>query len=399
MEILDRYGISPELAWLSALLAGVVAIAGAAVAFTERVYWGFLWQYFWGPVHADADGADCYVYRTDEGTMVGREDPNPELNGPNEELFESCADSAYEATAFVAEPGYTVVSTLGYITVLVFMLGGVYLLFRNVEFSPYKQFFLALVPFMLFGGALRTVEDAFVAALDEGVTPALEFPASALLISPFIYFTVFGIATASFFLSKSLHAREVTDTYTYPLGTIGAGVLAATVGYLLYLSQTTEYIAFEPTVTATILGLATVSAVLVYLGAERFWPVANAATGVVGLVIVWGHAVDGFANVLANDWTQVWDLGVSYSPKHPFNEFIINTTSSLQGGDEIAGIYVGEAWPFALVKLAVPLAIVALFDEEFFDESPRFAIMLLGAIIAVGLGPGTRDMLRFTFGI
>ncbi|ERH09707.1 MAG: membrane protein of unknown function DUF63 [halophilic archaeon J07HX64] len=33
------------------------------------------------------------------------------------------------------------------------------------------------------------------------------------------------------------------------------------------------------------------------------------------------------------------------------------------------------------------------------DESPRFGIMLLGAIIAVGLGPGTRDMLRFTFGI
>ena len=392
MDILDRYGVSPELAWISALFAGVVAIAGAALAFTERVYWGFLWRYFWGPVHADADGADCYVYRTDAGEMVGQ-------SGPNEGLFEGCTSGAYEATAFVSEPGYTVVSTLGYITVLVFMLGGVYLLFRNADFSPYRRFFLALVPFVLFGGALRTVEDAFVAALDAGTTPALEFPASALLISPFIYFTVFGIATTSFFFSKSLQRRDLTDTYTYPLGTIGVGVLASTVGYLLYLAQTTEYIAFEPTVAGTILGLATVSAVVVYLGAERFWPVANAATGVVGLVVIWGHAVDGFANVLANDWTQVWNLGVSYSPKHPFNEFIIDTTATLQGGDEIAGVYVGEAWPFALVKLAIPLVIVALFDEEFFDQSPRFAVMLLGAIIAVGLGPGTRDMLRFTFGI
>ena len=392
MEILDRYGISPELAWVSALLAGVIAIAGAALAFTERVYWGFLWRYFWGPVHADADGANCYVYRTDEGEMVGQ-------GGPNGGLFDGCTDGAYEATTFVAEPGYTVVSTLGYITVLVFMLGGVYLLFRNTDFSPYRQFFVALVPFMLFGGALRTVEDAFVAALDADATPALEFPASALLISPFIYFTVFGIATTSFFLSKALKRRELTDTYTYPLGAIGVGVLASTVGYLLSLAQTTDYIAFDPTVAGTILGLATVSAVAVYVGAERFWPVANAATGVIGLVVIWGHAVDGFANVLANDWTQVWNLGVSYSPKHPFNEFVIDTTATLQGGDEIAGVYVGEAWPFALVKLAIPLVIVALFDKEFFDESPRFAIMLLGAIIAVGLGPGTRDMLRFTFGI
>jgi uncharacterized membrane protein len=386
MEVLDRYGIRPELAWVSALVAGALAIAGAALAFTERVYWGFLWRYFWGPVHADADGVECYVRLPEQGQTI-------EGSGIN------CTPGAYDSTAFVAEPGYTVVSTLGYITVLVFMLGGVYLLFRNVDFSPYRKFFLALVPFMLFGGALRTVEDAFVAALDAGATPALEFPASAVLISPFIYFTVFGIATTSFFLSKWLSHRDLTDTYTYPLAGIGLGVLTATVGYLVYLAATTDYIDFEPTVAGSILGLATVSAVVVYLAAERFWPAANEATGIVGLVIIWGHAVDGFANVLANDWTHVWNLGVSYSPKHPFNEFIIDTTSSLQGGDAIAGVYVGEAWPFALVKLVVPLAIVALFNDEFMEESPRFGIMLLGAIIAVGLGPGTRDMLRFTLGI
>jgi uncharacterized membrane protein len=51
------------------------------------------------------------------------------------------------------------------------------------------------------------------------------------------------------------------------------------------------------------------------------------------------------------------------------------------------------------VVLLVPLAIVALFNDEFMDESPRFGIMLLGAVIALGLGPGTRDMLRFALGI
>ena len=392
MELLDRYGISPELAWVSTLVAAALALAGAALAFTERVYWGFIWRYFWGPVHADADGVDCYVYRTDTAERIDGSDVG-------------CSNAAYDTTVFIAEPGYTVVSTVGYILVLTFMLGGVYLLFRTVDFSPYKQFLYALVPFMLFGGTLRTVEDAFVAAISAGATPALEFPASALLISPFIYFTVFGIAVGSFLFSKWLQARGRTDTYTYPLAALGTGWLTVTFGYLLYLAGTTDYVSFEVSILVVILGLATVSAAAVYGATERLWPAANAATGLVGLVVVWGHAVDGFANVLANDWTHVWGLGVEYGPKHPFNEFVMTTTNTVQGGTElelfglIGGIYVGEAWPFALIKLLIPLAIVALFNEEFFEDSPRFSIFLLAAVLAVGLGPGTRDMLRFAFGI
>ena len=386
MELLDRYGVRPEVAWVGTLVTGIVAIAGAAIAFPERVYRGFIWRYFWGPVHADADGVDCYVHLPDSGRTV-------------EGTGADCASSAYDATAFVAEPGYTVVSTLGYIVVLVFMLGGLYLLLQRIDLHPYRKFFLALFPFMLFGGALRTVEDAFVQALRAGETPALEFPASSLFISPIIYFTVFFIALSAVLASKLLYRRGYTATWTTPLAATGVGWLSLASGYLVFLSATTDYIDFEPTITLTIVGLATVSAGAVYVGAERFQPSINAGTGLIGLVVLWGHAIDGFANVLANDWTHVWDLGVEYSPKHPFNEFVISTTGSLQGGDAIAGVYVGEAWPFALVKLAVPLAIVALFDREFMEESPRFAILLLGAILAVGLGPGTRDMLRFTFGI
>jgi uncharacterized membrane protein len=117
-----------------------------------------------------------------------------------------------------------------------------------------------------------------------------------------------------------------------------------------------------------------------------------------GVVVIWGHAIDGIANVLANDWTDVWNLG-EYGAKHPFNQFVMDTTNAIQGGTEIAGVYVGTAWPFFIIKLLVPVVILAVFDKQFFDESPRFAIMLLGAIVAVGLGPGTRDMIRVAFGI
>ncbi len=60
---------------------------------------------------------------------------------------------------------------------------------------------------------------------------------------------------------------------------------------------------------------------------------------------------------------------------------------------------IGTAWPFLFVKIAAALAVVWVFDEQIFEESPRYAILLLIAIVAVGLGPGTRDMLRATFGI
>ena len=390
MKVLDRYDIDPETTWIATFVAGVVSVVVAALVFTERVYYGFLWQYFWGPVRADAEGESCFVYTRDEGEVVTG------TVAAEEGYTTGCARVD---GVFVAEPGYTVLSTLGYIVVLVFMLTGVYLLLSRFDLAPYDRFLYALVPFMLFGGALRTVEDAFVQALRAGDTPALEFPASALLISPFIYFTVFVIALGAFLLSKWLAHQDVTETWTYPLAAMGVFWLAATVGYLLYLSVTTDYVSFLPSILIVILGLATISAIVAYVAAERWRPVINAGTGLMGFVVVWGHAVDGFANVLANDWTHLWDLGLSYDPKHPFNEFVMTTTSSIQGGDAIAGIYVGEAWPFAIIKILVPLAIVAIFDEEFMEESPRFAVMLLGAIVAVGLGPGTRDMLRFAFGI
>ncbi len=384
MELLDRYDISPEMAWIAAFITAIVGVAGAAVAFTERVYYGFLWQYFWGPVRADAEGEDCLVYQRDEGEIVTGAD-----------AAESCARVD---GVFVAEPGYTVISTLGYILILIFMLAGVYLLLNRFDLTPYDKFFYALVPFMLFGGALRTVEDAFVGAQRAGETPAIEFPASALLISPFIYFTVFGIALAALVVSMWLERSGKTETYYYPFGIAGTGWLALSFFYLLYISLVNEWATLYPSILIVTLGLATIFSWGAYVAVGRYKPSINAGTGLLGFVVIWGHAVDGVANVLANDWTHLWHGG-DYGAKHPFNQFIMDTTSSVQGGETIAGIHVGDAWPFLVVKIVVPVLFLAVFDEEFMEESPRYAIMLLGAIVAVGLGPGTRDMLRVAFAI
>lgn len=391
MGLLDRLGLRPETAWVVTFVAGVVVLVGASLAFTQRVFWGFLWQYFWGPIRADANGEACVGYVVEQGAVLSESG-----------ALTSCREGALApefGTVYLAEPGYTVISTVGYITVLTFMLAGVYLLIDRIDLTPYPRFFFALVPFMLFGGVLRTVEDAFVAALEQDLTPAVEYPASALLISPVIYFVVFAVVLAALAGSKWLARSGRTDTFYYPLGLAGAAVLAGAFGYLLVLAVTTEYVTLHADILAIVLGVATVAAVGAYLAVDRTRPVINAGTGLMGLVVIWGHAIDGAANVLANDWVdEIWNLG-EYTPKHPLNEFIIDTTTTLQGGQNVAGVYVGEAWPFFLLKIAVPVAFLAVFDEQFLDESPRYAVLLLTAIVAVGLGPGTRDMVRITFGI
>ncbi|SDJ42336.1 Uncharacterized membrane protein [Halovenus aranensis] len=382
MNLLDRYDVSPELAWVAAFLSGVVALVGGALAFPQRVYDEVLWRYFIGPVRVDATEYDCLVYDKSSAEIL-----TPEST--------SCLA---DANQFVVTEGYTVTSTAGYIAILVFMLAGIYLLLDRFSLRPYRGFFYSLFPFMLFGGVLRTVEDSFIAALDAGATPGLEYPVSALLISPFIYFTVFAIALGAFLLGKFLHGREITDTWTRPIAGAGTAILAVSFVYLVSLSLTTDYVSLYPGILAVTLGVATLCTAGVYVLADRWAPWVHEGTGRMGLVVIWAHAVDGAANVLANDWTQIWH-GLDYGAKHPFNQFVMNTTNSLQGGTEILGTYVGEAWPFLLVKLAAPVLILALFDEQFMDESPRFAVLLLGAVVAVGLGPGTRDMVRVALAI
>ena len=43
--------------------------------------------------------------------------------------------------------------------------------------------------------------------------------------------------------------------------------------------------------------------------------------------------------------------------------------------------------------------IVYLFNADMYHDSPRYTVLLLLTVLAVGLGPGTRDFLRATFGI
>jgi uncharacterized membrane protein len=385
-DLLDK--VDPERAWV-ALVAGIVAVLGfGSVFFPRTVYAEFIWHYFWGPVYADSKGASCVAWADGEQRLLGRNE---------------CAALKEDPTRLadvgpVAEPGYTVVSEIGYVVILLIALIGVMFLLRRFDIQRYRATFYALFPFMLFGGALRVVEDANVAAIRAGVEQPISYPLNTLLISPLIYFTMFFFTVAALAVAVHLDRNGYVDGFEYPLVGIGTAALLACVGYLSYLAATTGYVYFHPEVLVVVLVGASLAAALTWVAVERVAPEINRGTGLIGLVLIWGHAVDGVANVVGLDWAA--ELGVQYGdlgPKHPVNEGIVNLTAAVLPANVTH--YTGTAWPFLLVKLAAAVLVVWIFDEEVFEESPRYTIILLITVLAVGLGPGTRDMLRATFGI
>jgi len=102
------------------------------------------------------------------------------------------------------------------------------------------------------------------------------------------------------------------------------------------------------------------------------------------------------ANVVGIDWAKELGLPADLVPKHPVNRALIRVGEQFP---EAVQQFLGTAWPFLVVKIVAAIFVVWVFDEQIFEESPRYAILLLVTIVAVGLGPGTRDMLRATFGI
>ncbi|SNR40639.1 DUF63 family protein [Halorubrum vacuolatum] len=378
----ERLGLGPERAWLAAVSAVTALLVIGSLVFPRQVYDAFLWRYFWGPVVADGQGAQCAV-----------------REGGTTELLTSgaaCSD-AIAAGQIVAEPGYTTVSTLSYVVILLAMLTGVVLLLRRLDIGNEFRFFYALFPFMLFGGALRTVEDAGIAAIRAGVDPLVPFPWSALLISPFIYFTVFALTLVSVLLAYALADRGLVDDYAHALFGFGTGLLVLSLGYLAYLAATTEYVTVYPQILVLTLVIATLSTWLTWKLIEGWRPSINQGTGFAGFLIIWGHAVDGVANVIGLNWMPELTGTSNLVPKHVVNELIVNWTGRLLPDSVVA--ITGDAWPFLFVKIGAATFVVWVFNGEMYDESPRFTMLLLITVLAVGLGPGTRDMLRATFGI
>ena len=386
-RIADALGTTPARAYVASVAAGVLALVLGVLAFPRIVYDGFVWHYFWGPVQADANDAVCAV-REGGGTV-----------------YLDSAAACEAAPEPVAYPGYTLVSEVGYVIVLLVALAGLVLLLRRFDLGARLDFFYALVPFFVFGGALRVLEDADN-ALGDALLP---YPWDTLLISPIIYFTVFGLTLVAIVGAVALERRDVVADHNRALLWAGIGLNVLTVGALFALGIAgIGPMTFYPQVLVASLGLTALATVVTWYATKRYAPWVHHGTGTAGLVVIGAHALDGAANVVGLNWMSALVYGGGFAPqppgvngnlvpKHPVNEGIVDLAQSTFPDVVLATL--GDAWPFLIVKLVAAVAVLAIFEREMFEESPRYSVLLLVAVTAVGMGPGTRDMLRATFGV
>jgi uncharacterized membrane protein len=370
-----------ERYWTAGVVVLLVAVVGGSVLFRDAVYGGFVWHYFWGPVYADAHNAACAAW-----------------DGGAQTLLYSSSECA-NAVEPVAYPGYTAVSEVGYALTLVFALAGVVFMLRRLDVANDPSFVVTLLPYMFFGGALRVLEDASNAFAREGLGSIVAYPLNAFIISPIIYFTVFAITVVALFGSVHAEREGVVEDYRRPLAAVGWLVLALTLLWLvvLELGVSDTVMAFHPVFTVLTLVLATIITAAVWWATRRWLPAVSSGTERVGAVVLWGHTVDGVSNVLGIDWGAELGLRGDLVPKHPANQFIIGLAEDVL--PQSVQQTIGSGWPFLLVKVVAALFVLSLFDREVVEDSPRYATLMLVAILAVGLGPGTRDMLRATFGV
>ena len=364
-EYVERFGA--ERLWAATVVALVVVVAGAAILFPQRVYVELIWQYYWGPVVADANGWSCVAWA--DGAQVDA--------GPG------CVDAG-AGDGPTATPGYTFVSYAGYIPTLILLLIGFIFAIQRLGVERYRAGFYGLFPFMLFGGALRTVEDANVAVGRETGEMAITLPWSALLISPIIYVVVALVALVALVIAVWLERRGYVSGYEYPLAGIGVAALVVTLAILASLASTGGHGFFPLISVATLVGATAITAIT-WVIIVSVAPELNRGTRYTGLVVIWAHAVDGVANLIGLDYATLFGWPSNLSPKHPINAAIVD--------------FFGTAWPFVGLKVAAAVFVIWIFNEEVFEDSPGFTYLLLLTVVAVGLGPGTRDMLRATFGV
>ncbi|PSQ44598.1 DUF63 domain-containing protein [Halobacteriales archaeon SW_7_68_16] len=105
-------------------------------------------------------------------------------------------------------------------------------------------------------------------------------------------------------------------------------------------------------------------------------------TGVIGIVLVFGHALDGVSTAVGVDL-----LGAG--ERTPFSRVILEVGAALPTADLI-----GAGWLFVLVKLVLASVVLVLLGPTL-RETPRDGRLLVFAITALGLGPGVNNLLLF----
>lgn len=269
----------------------------------------------------------------------------------------------------VLPEGFTL-PPIGYLVpVVVVLLVSIWLLWA-LRPSVTDRLVVAVVPWMVAGGAAHAMY--VVEALPGTVEPLFGVPS--------VYLTVGALAGAIWLAAEvttSTHTRHDPATYLFVAGTLAA--IVALGGLLAWGHASDELSPGWP--LAGIVGAVILTAVG-WAILDRWFPMTATLSAWTGVVVLFGHALDGVTTAIGIDI-----LGTG--ERSPIAEAVIEL-----GGLLPTAAYIGDAWLFVLVKLALPLVVLVLF-RDYLEVAPSRARVLLAFIAAVGLGPGAYNLLLF----
>ncbi len=386
--LVDRWGDIGS--WSMRFKIALISIVLMPCIIFRGTIYDIFWRYFWGPILADATGSACAV----KGVS-----PPPGLGMGIVRDFEVLpyTNMCPGVEDIIAYPGYTYVSEVGYAIALILLLFVVSKIFLKIGITLDKQLVFSLIPYMLFGGALRVVEDAND-IVPIGIEATVSYPLNILLISPVIYGTMFVITLMAILCSVKLEEMGLVKRYDQSLVGIGVILLGSILGYLGWLVISRDYIQVYWEIAVVVLVSTTIiTGGMWWFINQKGWEITS-GVGEIGLVILWSQILDGVANVVGIDWVYRLTGGMQRNlvPKHPVNKGLVEIGS--QFPDWITSL-IGTAWLFLVVKIVAATLVIYIFDKESMDANPSWTMLLVIVIIAVGLGPGIRDLLRAVLGI
>jgi uncharacterized membrane protein len=257
---------------------------------------------------------------------------------------------------------YTIIDTLTYAGILILSLFLVHRWMRRSRIPVDTPFLLATIPFVVFGGLLRVVQDAGIIISD------LQY----LLVTPLIFFVVFFFTVISLFLARFFGQRGVVYDYLRLHAATGGAACVAVSFILVWYGFTVTRI--DLSVFFIILGLAA-GTTLAVLGCLRYIAGWGFVLSRVYICLIFGQMLDASATSFGIDLHPL-----SYVEQHVVGSWLITHTGTAF-----------SMFPLKLAVLVPALWVLELYRREGNEEFWHLVVL---AMIVVGLGPGVRDMVR-----
>jgi uncharacterized membrane protein len=263
------------------------------------------------------------------------------------------------------DDGYNLVNTFTWAVVLGFCIFGMFRLLEKLEVKITPKFIISILPFVLAGSSLRVLEDS----------PAGIFhpPFTYLLITPNIYFLVFGITVICLWLSIRLQKAGLVKEYYPVFAGFGLAWFLLNLGTLLYFENITA--AYVP---VFVLGAGTGLTFIFYMIARRLR--SSIFTNPLNLSILLAHMLDASSTYIGID-----KLG--YYEKHVLPSYLIELTDT--------------ALVMYPLKLIIFVGVIYALDTQFEkdEESTNLKMLIKMVILILGLSPATRNTIRMMLGI